>query len=31
MYLFMLFQPGWWVLHVVAIIFMLWLGHIVKL
>jgi hypothetical protein len=25
----MLFKPGWWVLHVCAIIFILWLGHAV--
>ena len=31
MYLFMLFQPGWWVLHIIAIAFMFWLGHAIKL
>lgn len=23
---FILFQPGWWVLHAVAVVFMFWLG-----
>jgi len=26
---FFLFQPGWWVLHVVAVVFMFWMGGIV--
>ena len=26
---FRLFKPGWWILHVVAIIFFFWLGHMV--
>jgi hypothetical protein len=26
----MLFRPGWWVLHVAAIIFVFWLGHAVR-
>lgn len=24
-----LFQPGWWVLHAVMLLFVLWLGHFV--
>jgi len=27
---FMLFKTGWWVLHILAIAFMFWLGHAVK-
>lgn len=27
---FMMFQPGWYVLHVIAIAFMFWLGHAVR-
>lgn len=27
---FKLFQPLWWVLHVVAVAAMFWLGHFVK-
>jgi hypothetical protein len=27
---FFLWKPGWWVLHILAIAFMLWLGHIVR-
>lgn len=27
---FFLWKPGWWVLHLLAIAFMLWLGHIVR-
>jgi hypothetical protein len=27
---FRLFSPGWWLVHVVAIAFMAWLGHAVK-
>jgi hypothetical protein len=26
---FFLWKPGWWALHILAIAFMLWLGHIV--
>jgi hypothetical protein len=26
---FWLFKPGWWILHVIAIVFMFWLGHTV--
>jgi hypothetical protein len=25
---FMLFKPLWWVLHVVTIVFLFWLGHV---
>ena len=27
---FMKFQPGWWVLHAVAITFTLWLGAVIR-
>jgi len=27
---FMLFKPGWWILHVLAIILLFWLGHLVN-
>lgn len=27
MHRFLLFKPGWWVLHVAAVAFMFWLGH----
>jgi hypothetical protein len=27
---FMRFKPGWWVLHIVAVGFTLYLGHMVK-
>jgi hypothetical protein len=27
---FFLWKPGWWILHILAIAFMLWLGHIVR-
>jgi len=27
---FLMFKPGWWILHIVAIAFMFWLGHIVR-
>lgn len=30
MFRFMLFKPGWWILHVVAVAFMFWLGHAVR-
>jgi len=30
MFRFMLFKPGWWVLHVAALVFMFWLGHMVR-
>jgi len=26
---FRLFTPYWWILHVVAVVFFFWLGHIV--
>ncbi len=26
---FLLFKPGWWVLHIVSIAFLFWLGHAV--
>jgi hypothetical protein len=25
-----LFKPLWWVLHIVAIVFVAWLGHFIK-
>ena len=31
MYRLMLFQPGWWILHVIAIALIFWLGHAVRL
>jgi hypothetical protein len=30
MFRFMLFKPGWWILHIIAIVFFFWLGHAVK-
>ncbi len=30
MFRFMLFKPGWWMLHIAALIFIFWLGHVVK-
>ncbi len=27
---FLLFKPGWWVLHIIAIALMFWLGHAVR-
>jgi len=27
---FRLFKTGWWILHLVAILFMFWLGHFVR-
>jgi len=26
----MLFRPGWWILHVIAVAFVFWLGHVVR-
>jgi hypothetical protein len=31
MYRFMLFKPGWWVLHIVTIALIFWLGHLIDL
>lgn len=31
MYRFMLYKPGWWILHSIAIAFVFWLGHAVKI
>jgi hypothetical protein len=28
---FFLWKPGWWILHVLAIGLMAWLGHILRL
>jgi hypothetical protein len=30
MFRFMLFKPGWWILHLLAVAFMFWLGHAVR-
>jgi hypothetical protein len=30
MHRFMLFKSGWWILHILAIAFFFWLGHLVK-
>ena len=30
MFRFMLYKPGWWVLHIIAIGFVLWLGHVIR-
>jgi hypothetical protein len=30
MYRFMLFKKGWWVLHVIMVVFVFWLGHVVR-
>jgi hypothetical protein len=24
---FLMFKPGWWILHVITIAFFFWLGH----
>ena len=26
----MFFKPGWWILHIVAIALLFWLGHLVR-
>ena len=26
----LLFKPGWWILHVIMILFIFWLGHFVR-
>lgn len=30
MYRFMLYKPGWWILHILAIAFVFWLGHAIR-
>jgi len=30
MFRFFFPKTGWWILHVIAIVFMFWLGHAVK-
>ncbi len=30
MYRFMLYKPGWWVLHIIAVAFVFWLGHAIR-
>ncbi len=30
MYRFMLFKTGWWILHILAVAFVFWLGHAVR-
>ncbi len=30
MFRFMLFKPGWWILHILAIAFFFWLGHVIQ-
>jgi len=30
MYRFLLFKPGWWILHIIAIALIFWLGHSVQ-
>ena len=25
------FRAGWWIVHVAAILFVLWLGHVIEL
>ena len=27
---FLLFKPGWWILHILAIGFVFWLGHAIR-
>ncbi len=29
MHRFFLWKPGWWILHALAVLFLLWLGHAV--
>lgn len=30
MYRFLLWKPGWWVVHVMAIALLFWLGHFMR-
>jgi hypothetical protein len=30
MFRFMLYKPGWWILHIIAIAFVFWLGHAIR-
>lgn len=30
MFRILLFKRGWWILHVLAILFIFWLGHFVR-
>ncbi len=30
MYRFLLYKPGWWILHAVAITLIFWLGHAIR-
>ncbi len=30
MYRFLLWRPGWWILHALAIILVLYLGHLMR-
>lgn len=30
MYRFFLWKPGWWILHILAVCFVFWLGHFVR-
>jgi hypothetical protein len=30
MYRFLLWKPGWWVVHVAAIALLFWLGHFMR-
>jgi hypothetical protein len=27
---FLLWKPGWWILHVLAITLMFWMGHLMR-
>lgn len=26
----LLMKPGWWILHVLAVLFIFWLGHLMR-
>ncbi len=30
MYRFLLFKPGWWIVHVLAAAIMFWMGHFMR-
>ena len=27
---FRLYKPGWWIVHIAAVAFFFWLGHVVR-
>lgn len=30
MHRFLLWKPGWWILHIVALVLMAWMGHVMR-